>query len=169
MYAVVGLSDDVARQSPELRELCAMVEDNPDLKNIIRFGIEQIMFHVLGQISNLMTTGPALFRRGIDAVALTVPAQWTIEFEEEYGERFMTAWEQVFGFEAPELIFLSEGQTNVHYAFYRDTFDAMANRLHLNGHDLFDIGRTKNGVLLIDAGGHSTVSPRADLQDFYNA
>lgn len=155
MYAVVGISDDIARQSPELQDLRALVHQKPELKQVIRIGIEQIMYCVLFKVRNSST-----LPRGLDAIALTVPAQWTIEFEDEYGELLVSAWERVFDSAAPQLIFLSEGQTNAHYAFYRDTFSAAYDRQHLSHRDFFDIGRSKNGVLLIDAGGHSTVSPK---------
>lgn len=158
MYAVVGITDEVARQSPELRELRGRVQQNQTLKQIIRLGIQQMMRCVLKKVSDIVNGNTEPRSRNIDAIALTIPAQWTIEFEEEYGELLTTAWEQIFRCEAPQLIFLSEGQTNVHYAFYRDTFPASSDRQHLSEEDFFHIGRTKNGVLLIDAGGHSTVS-----------
>lgn len=158
MYAVVGITDEVARQSPELRELRGRVQQNPTLKQRIRLGIQQMMHCVLEKVYYLLGAAPASLSRRLDAIALTIPAQWTIDFEEEYGELLMTAWERIFHCEAPQLIFLSEGQTNVHYAFYRDTYPASSDRQHLSEEDFFHIGRSKNGVLLIDAGGHSTVS-----------
>lgn len=163
MYAVVGISDEVARQSPELRELRVQVQQNPELKQIIRIGIEQIMYRVLIIIYDDLAYGPEYRRRNLDAIALTVPAQWTIEFEEEYGERLMAAWERIFDYAAPQLIFLCEAQTNVHYAFYRDTFQAWNHRQYLSQQGLFDIGKGQNGVLLIDAGGHSVVSLEAGI------
>ncbi|KAG6354006.1 hypothetical protein INS49_004977 [Diaporthe citri] len=156
MYAVVGISDEVARQSPELQELRALVRRKPQLKQIIRIGIEQIMYRVLRKVYESF----AFFReptpRVLDAIALTIPAQWTIEFEEEYGELLISAWDRVFDCRAPQLIFLSEGQTNAHFAFYRDTITAMHDRQHLSHRGFFDIGRCKNAVLIIDAGGHCT-------------
>lgn len=158
MYAVVGISDEVARQSPELQELRTFVNQNPELKHIIRLGIEQMMFHVLHRLYRFLRYAATFAGRTLDAIALTIPAQWTIEFEEEYGERFLSAWAQVFDYAAPELIFLNEGQTNAHYAFYHDTLSASFDRQHLSEEEFFDIGKIKNAVLLIDAGGHSTVS-----------
>lgn len=158
MYAVVGISDEVARQSPELRELRGRVQQHPALKQTIRLGIQHMMHCVLKKVYYLLEAAPAPLSRKLDAIALTIPAQWTIEFEEEYGELLTTAWEKIFHCEAPQLIFLNEGQTNVHYAFYRDTFPASSDRQHLSQQDFFDIGKNKNSVLLIDAGGHSTVS-----------
>lgn len=158
MYAVVGITDEVARQSPELRELRGRVQQNQTLKQIIRRGIQQMMFCVLKKVSYLVNRAIEPQDRIIDAIALTIPAQWTIEFEDEYGELLTAAWEQVFRCEAPQIIFLSEGQTNVHYAFYQDTYPASTDRQHLSQQGFFDIGRSKNSVLLIDAGGHSTVS-----------
>lgn len=158
MYAVVGISDEVARQSPELQELRASVRQKPELKRIIRIGIEQIMYCVLCKVHDFCALSSEPTPRVVDAIALTIPAQWTIEFEEEYGELLMSAWDRVFDCQAPQLIFLNEGQTNAHYVFYRDTITAMHDRQHLSHRDLFDIGRSKNAVLLIDAGGHSTVS-----------
>lgn len=158
MYAVVGISDEVAIQSPELQKLRVQVRQKPELKRIIRIGIEQIMYRVLRKVYESITLNPAPMPRVIDAIALTVPAQWTIEFEEEYGELLLSAWYRVFDSRAPQLIFLSEGQTNAHYAFYRDTVTAAHDRQHLSHREFFDIGQSKNAVLLIDAGGHSTVS-----------
>lgn len=158
MYAVVGISDEVARQSPELQDLRVLVRGKPELKQIIRIGIEQIMYCVLCKVHESLALNPAPMPRALDAIALTIPAQWTIEFEEEYGELLLSAWYRVFDCRAPQLIFLSEGQTNAHYAFYRDSVTAAHDRQHLSHRDFFDIGRYKNGVLLIDAGGHSTVS-----------
>ncbi|KAI7782606.1 hypothetical protein LA080_013094 [Diaporthe eres] len=156
MYAVVGISDEVARQSPELQALRVLVCQKPELKQIIRVGIEQIMYCVLRKVHESLRLNPAPMPRVLDAIALTIPAQWTIEFEEAYGELLLSAWERVFGGRAPQLIFLSEGQTNAHYAFFRDTVAAAHDRQHLSHRDFFDIGRYKNCVLLIDAGGHST-------------
>lgn len=158
MYAVVGISDEVARQSPELQELRAQVRQKPELKRVIRIGIEQIMYRVLRKVHESLALSRENVPGVIDAIALTIPAQWTIEFEDEYGELLTSAWHRVFDCPAPQLIFLSEGQTNAHYAFYRDSVQAMQDRQHLSHRDFFDIGRSKNGVLLIDAGGHSTVS-----------
>lgn len=152
MYALVGISDKVASQSPHLKKLGALAEKVPQIKENIRIGIQQMLVDVLRTISNAL--GP----RKPDAVALTIPAQWTVEFEEEYGDVIDAAWEQVFAVAAPQIIFLSEGQTNVHYAFFRDTLDARDERQHLSERGLFEIGRTKNAVLVVDAGGHSTVS-----------
>lgn len=163
MYAVVGISDEVARQSPEFRQLKACVEAKPELINVIRLGIEELMRRVLQRVHSCLNGVPEASRCKIDAIALTVPAQWTIEFEEEYGERFLAAWAQVFDYPAPEIIFLSEGQTNVHYAFYRDTFSASFDREMLSDEGFFELGKTKNAVLVIDAGGHSTVSLGAPI------
>ncbi|KAK7697196.1 hypothetical protein SLS64_013801 [Diaporthe eres] len=155
MYAVVGISDEVARQSPELQDLRILVRRQPEIKQMIRIGIEQIMYRVLCKAHESLTLNPAPMPRALDAVALTIPAQWTIDFEEEYGELLISAWERVFDGTAPLLIFLSEGQTNAHYAFYRGSVTSIDDRQHLSHRGFFDIGRCKNAVLLIDAGGHS--------------
>ncbi|KAJ0115751.1 hypothetical protein J7T55_010574 [Diaporthe amygdali] len=152
MYAVVGISDEIARQSPQLQELLELVQQTPQLKRVLRLGIEQ-MFRVVLQNVCLYLEGQ---NRRIGAIALTIPAQWTIDFEEEYGERFVTAWAQAFHYAAPEIIFLTEGQTNVHFAFYTETPNARFDRHILRNEGFLDSGRISNGLLLFDAGGHST-------------
>lgn len=157
MYSVVGISDEVARESPLFEDLQIQVQQNPNLKNAIRTGIEQLMYCVLLRVHSFMNCYEEDFRRDLDAVALTIPAQWTIEFEEEYGERFTAAWERVYNCAPPQLIFLTEGQTGAHYTFYRSTRVDKSERQHLFNKKLFSIGKQSNAVLLIDAGGHSTV------------
>lgn len=157
MYAAVGVSDEIARQSPVLKALEKEVQQNPQLKQIIRIGIEELFCCVLRRVYSFTHRHTAAFRRDVDAVALTVPAQWAIEFEEEYGEMFTAAWERIFNCAAPQIIFLTEGQTNAHYALWRGTFVAEGDRQHLSEQGFFNTGNTKNAVLLIDAGGHSTV------------
>lgn len=158
MYAVVGISDEVSKQSPELAELRALVLQKPELKQTIRTGIKQMIYLVLRKVHQALVLAKEPSAPRVDAIALTIPAQWTIEFEEEYGELLNSAWERVFNSEAPQLIFLSEGQTNAHYAFFRDTAQAAHDRQYLSEREFFDIGMSKNAVLIIDAGGHSTVS-----------
>lgn len=159
MYAVVGISDEVAKQSLELGDLELVMQSYPQLKQIIRIGIEEMISCVLRQVHALLNSDSENFRHDIDAIALTIPAQWTIEFEEEYGERFTTAWERVFNYATPQLIFMTEGQTNAHYALFRGKFSPEGERprRYLPAQGLLNIEGTKNAVLLIDAGGHSTV------------
>lgn len=159
MYAVVGLPDKVADESPHLKLLVEEAEANPHIKQNIRIGIQHMLFRVLRAVSDTNHGILQAWLRELDAVALTIPAQWTVEFEEEYGRLLTAAWEQVFATEPPQIIFLSEGQTNVHYAFYRGTWDARYARQYVHAGGICEIGRTSNAVLVVDAGGHSTVSP----------
>lgn len=168
MYAYVGMSDEVAKQSPVLKQLQVEVQQNPQLKQVIRIGIEQMICCVLRRAYSFTHGRTEVFRRDIDAVALTIPAQWTIEFEEEYGEMFTAAWERVFNCAAPQIIFLTEGQTNAHYALFRGTFAAESDRQDLSAQGFFNTGETKNAVLLIDAGGHSTVGLLTNILTFAN-
>lgn len=158
MYGILEIPAELAEQSLELQQLCDFIQQNPHLKQIIRIGIEQMLFCVLRKVYEELTCYPDLFLHILDAIALTVPAQWPIEFEEEYGQRLMAAWQRVFDYPLPQIIFLSEGQTNAHYAF---SFAAHSDRQYLQEpqQDIFSIGSTTNAVLIIDAGGHSTVSP----------
>lgn len=168
MYAVVGISDEVARQSPVLKALQMGVQHNPQLKQVIRIGIEEMLCCVLRVVYSFTHCYTEAFRRYVDAVALTIPAQWTIEFEEAYGEMFAAAWGRVFNSAAPQIIFLTEGQTNAHYALFRGTLAAESERQHLSAQGFFNTGTTKNAVLVIDAGGHSTVGLLTNSLRFAN-
>jgi hypothetical protein len=158
MYGILEIPAELAEQSLELQQLCDFIQQNPQLKQIVRIGIEQMLFCVLRRVYEELTWYPDLILRILDAIALTVPAQWPIEFEEEYGQRLMAAWQRVFDYPLPQIIFLSEGQANAHYAL---SFAAHSDRQYLPEpqQDIFSIGSTTNAVLIIDAGGHSTVSP----------
>ncbi|KAG8167379.1 hypothetical protein KVR01_003068 [Diaporthe batatas] len=156
MYAVVGLTDEFAAQSGQIRSLIEQANNEPQLKQNIRIGIQQILLAVLREASKFFGCDPDTSRGEIDAIALTIPAQWAIEFEEEYGQLLTNAWHQVFPVAAPQFIFLSEGQTNMHYAFYRGTLATRYDREGLKARHFFELGRTRNAVLVIDAGGHST-------------
>ncbi|POS76994.1 hypothetical protein DHEL01_v204613 [Diaporthe helianthi] len=158
MYAVVGISDEVSRQSLQIRSLVEKVAQDPQIKQNIRIGIHQMLVDVLREVSKFFQCSrpPTPLHGDLDAIALTVPAQWTIEFEEEYGELLTAAWDQVFTVAAPQIFFLGEGQTNVHYAFYRATLTTSYDRHRLESRGFFELGRAKNAILVIDAGGHST-------------
>jgi hypothetical protein len=161
MYTMMGMPEEIAAQSHELKEMSDSLQQIPGIQNIIRIGIQQMLFVVLRRAHLILTPNAPAPRVVLDAIALTVPAQWTIEFEEEYGQVFAEAWARVVDYPPPQIIFLHEGQTNAHFVFWRGTDNARTDRemyLPESQQDIFTIGRTTNAVLIIDAGGHSTVS-----------
>ncbi|KAL1882872.1 hypothetical protein Daus18300_000510 [Diaporthe australafricana] len=158
MYAIVGTLDETIRHCSQIQELCDLVQQKPQLKQILRLGIEQAMLSVLKKVYEVLRVMPSAFSRPIGTIVLTVPAQWTMAFEEEYGERFLSAWDQVFDFEAPAIIFLNEGQTNLHFYLFRDMMRAQTERLGPVDQGSIAGVKRHSALLIFDAGRHSTNS-----------
>lgn len=54
MYAIVGTLDETVRRSSQLQDLCELVQQKPELKQILRLGVEQEMLSVLERLSDVL-------------------------------------------------------------------------------------------------------------------
>lgn len=122
----------------------------------------QFLRFVLQALKNAMELWRAKEKRmQIKTVALTIPSQWNLDFEDLYKRLFLKAFQQVFA-DKPELAardivveFYTEADALAHYIFH-ESLQSIRFCDHMP--DIQQILSKTNAQCLIDCGGHNAVS-----------
>lgn len=135
-YPLSNASQDLLKQYPLVGPLLER-KDDPHFLNRLRQGLKELFSTLHRRIEGICNAR----RISITTIGLSVPAQWTYEFADAYGDIIS----EVFNQPKSDISFYSEAVSLVHHLFRNHMGE-----LGLSGDS--DI------VLLLDFGGHNMVS-----------
>ncbi|KAK0719352.1 hypothetical protein B0H67DRAFT_485946, partial [Lasiosphaeris hirsuta] len=135
MYILANASDVLLEEYPIL-ELLAERMDDPALRRQCWNGLVQLMTEVRKRVDTVCQNE----RLQIKRIAMTVPAQWTLDFE----DRYIELMGNVFNFPRDDIYFVTETEALAWCAFTEVPY--------LN--DL-GLGSLHNNIIFFDFGGHN--------------
>jgi len=142
MYPLAGLKDSILLEYPLVHHLMQHRHD-PAFRARMRRGLVEMFVEIFKLAIKICRKD----KMRITRVALTVPAVWTMEFEELYAGIVMEAFRCIEP--APRI-------DRDAIEFYNET-EALAHFLFKNFENEIDPEKKYNYILLIDFGGHSMV------------
>ncbi|RYP07767.1 hypothetical protein DL764_002314 [Monosporascus ibericus] len=138
-YVLANASDELLEQYQLLDKFRSRKHD-PVLRKMLQEGLEQLFSRFFGRVKDVCKTRRVL----ITKVALSIPSQWTLEFEDAYRDVIARA-ARVVNTSAIEIFFVTETQALAHFICcnYLDILILHPNRA---GFEVF---------LFLDFGGHN--------------
>ncbi|KAK1833905.1 hypothetical protein QBC39DRAFT_253485, partial [Podospora conica] len=120
MYLLSDASKNLVKEYPAVEHVCRFSGD-PDFRKRARTGLVELMTTVLLRVNNVGQQYHLCIRR----IALTVPVQWTLEFEDVYSEIMVEALADVhhrnqgqhFAVTKEDIFFITETEALAAYMF----------------------------------------------------
>ncbi|KAK4450360.1 hypothetical protein QBC34DRAFT_494006 [Podospora aff. communis PSN243] len=132
-YALCPESDSLLKQHPQADQLSAQHNSAMGRRQIER-GISGLLASIKEQVDAICT----IKKLTVSRIGLTIPAQWTLEFEDAYRRILAPVFTQV---EASDIQFYTEAEALGQYLL-REHWDEL------------DPNNKYNGVMFMDFGGH---------------
>ncbi|RYP61076.1 hypothetical protein DL770_009860 [Monosporascus sp. CRB-9-2] len=138
-YVLANGSDELLEQYQLLDKFCSRKHDRL-LRKRLQEGLEQLFSRFFGRVKDVCKTRRAL----ITKVALSIPAQWTLEFTDIYRDVIARA-ARVLNTSAIEIFFVTETQALAHF-ICSNYLDILIPHPNTAGSEVF---------LFLDFGGHN--------------
>lgn len=135
-YPLAGYLGKPLEGYPLVAEVMAK-KDDPVFRARIRAALVEVCSTLRARIMELCKNKNLY----VQTIALTIPAEWSLEFEDVYRDIISEAFEHP----AEDIIFLTETEAFVHYLFKHHT------------RDLGCLDKDVDKFLMLDFGGHSMV------------
>lgn len=156
-YVLAGKTTAMKGQHQQLQELEDEAKKRPSFHNILRQAIHAVLVraflnaqHVIDMQDLVPSSCP------VDTISATISAQWDLDYERLYGNFICNAFEEVFHYPIKRIVFHTEGQIGFHYLFHKVAFQGEKERASIDR--LLNLKGQTNVVLMVDIGGHTTVS-----------
>ncbi|RYO94230.1 hypothetical protein DL766_002260 [Monosporascus sp. MC13-8B] len=108
-YVLANGSDELLEQYRLLDKFCSR-KDDPVLRKRLQEGLDQLFSRFFGRVKNVCKTRRVL----ITKIALSIPSQWTLEFEDVYRDVISRA-ARVVNTSEIEIFFVTETQALAHF------------------------------------------------------
>lgn len=137
VYLLAGADDQVLKQYDVLRPMIAFRHDNKFLRKL-QHGIKALFRDIQARVEAFCT----LNRWRLTKITLSIPAEWSLEFEEVY--RGLIS--EVFMLPLMDIYFITEIEAVTHYVCQQHSDVLFTADLH------------RQFVLFLDFGGHNAVN-----------
>lgn len=156
-YALAGKTAAMKGQHQQLQELEDEAKKRPGFHNILRQAIHAVFVQAFLNARHIIDTQDIIpGSRAVDTISATISAQWDLDYERLYGNFICNAFEEVFHYPIKRIVFHTEGQIGFHYLFHKIPFQGESERASIDR--LLNLNGQTNVVLMVDIGGHATVS-----------
>ena len=144
-YILANASDELLEQYPLVGPLLQK-KDDPQFRDRLFRGLKQLFSPIHQRIKAICDRN----RLHVTAIGLSIPAQWTLDFEDVY--RGIVA--QVFKHPSSDIFFHTETVALAHHLFTRNAEE-------------FELIGDMDVVLFFDFGGHNMVRSRVGFRKIY--